>query len=200
MKPNKHEHNDDLISNFFDYNLHLQTRTIYSGSQSYFNDDESGTDFQMADNLIKCLHILDQTPGDITIIHNNSGGDWYHCLAIYDAIKLCQNNTIIKVFGYGMSSGSVILQAADVRLVAPNARIMIHYGEGGGSGHSLDAVKWGEEHKKQMTLLEDLYLEQIKKKHPRFTRRKIQDLLRSDHIMTAQETVDLGLADDIIHK
>jgi ATP-dependent protease ClpP protease subunit len=165
---------------------------------SLVNDEESGTDFQMADNMIKCLHILDQTPGEITIIHNNLGGDWYHCLAIYDAIRLCENNTIIKIFGYGMSSGSVILQAADTRLVAPNARIMIHYGTGGGYGHSIDAVKWGEEHIKQLKVLEDIYLEQIKKKHPRFTRRKIKEMLLNDTILTAQETVDLGLADDIL--
>lgn len=196
---NKHD-NLDQLSDFFDYNLYLKTRTIYSSSMSMVNDEESGTDFQMADNMIKCLHILDQSPGEITIIHNNPGGDWYHCLAIYDAIKLCENPTTIKVFGYGMSAGSVILQAADTRLVAPNARIMIHYGTGGGYGHSVDAVNWGEEHIKQMRLLEDLYLERIKEKFPRFTRKKIKDLLKNDTILTAQETVDLGLADEILHK
>ena len=46
-------------------------------------------------------------------------------------------------------------------------------------------------------MIEDIYLKKIREKHPKYTRAKIRNLLNFDTILTAQETVDLGLADRI---
>ena len=46
--------------------------------------------------------------------------------------------------------------------------------------------------------MEDTYLEVIREKHPRFTRKKLQKMLTSDSYLTAQQAMDLGLADGII--
>ena len=88
----------ESIDNYFEYVIHIPTRTIYVGSTSSDNDD-TGTDFRMAEYAIKALHLLDQTTGQINVVLNNLGGDCYHGLAIYDAIKACQNE--VSILGTG---------------------------------------------------------------------------------------------------
>lgn len=189
------------IDTFHDYGLYVPHRTIFMGSQDYSLDgDESGTDGKMAENIIKNLTILEainQEP--ITIILNNLGGDVYHGLAIYDAIKACKSHVTIKVFGSAMSMGSIILQAADKRLMAPNAKQMIHYGSMGMSDvHTKTFQKWAKEIGKVDSWMEEMYLSKIKEKHQDFTVARLKGMLDHDTIMTAEESVNIGLADLIL--
>lgn len=193
----------DDIDKFFDYEIYLPTRTLYMGSAINDPDSgESGTDGAMAERVIKGLHILDSSApngdGPITIIMNNIGGDEYHGLAIFDAIKSCKNHVTIKVFGHAMSMGSIILQAADVRIMSPNSRMMIHYGTWGVHDHSKIAYKWAEEGKKFDEWMENLYLDKINDKHPDFKKQTIKKWLDHDTFFTATEAVNLGLADKVV--
>lgn len=191
----------DDIDRFFQYNIDLTNKTLYIGSlDTDFEDGETGTDHMMASYVIKGLHILDNhgsEPKTIKIIMNNPGGDIYHGFAIYDAIQSCKNRVEIKVFGHAMSMGSVIFQAADDRVMAPNSRMMLHYGTMGYWGHSKDYQRWSDEVQKLDKWMEDLYLEHIKEKHPKFTRRKLHDYIKYDYFLTADEAVELGLADRV---
>lgn len=192
--------NRDDIDKFHDYSLYIPTRTIYMGSEVVSDDDfsESGTEAMMAERQIKNLHILDNLNQDpITIIMNNIGGDEYHGMAIYDAIKACKSHITIKVYGHAMSMGSIILQAADTRIMAPNSRQMIHYGTVGIENHAKTAEKQAEECEKNDRVMEELYLKRIHEKNPAFTLNKLQKLLDHDTFLTAKESVDLGLADEI---
>lgn len=189
----------DDIDKFYDYDLHPGTRTVYMGSVGYDEEVESGTDFQMAERMTKALHILDaQAERDITVVMNNPGGHWYHGMAIFDAIKGCRSHVTIRATGYVMSMGSVILQAADKRIMTPNARMMIHYGTDAFDGHSKIFKRWAVEADRVNREMEDIYLSKIQAKHPDFTRAKLQKMLNFDTILTAQEAVDLGLADEIL--
>lgn len=188
----------DDVDKFFDYGIDLAHRTIFMGSVTIEEGEDSGVDAHMAERVIKALHILDQKNEPITIIMNNPGGDYYHGMAIYDAIKACQSEVTIKVFGMAMSMGAFILQAADHRLMAPNSRFMIHYGYDSLNGHSKNVEKWAEESKKLSALGEDILLEKIQEKHPTFKREQLKAMLDPDTILSAQETVNLGLADDIL--
>lgn len=193
----------DDVDKFFDYEIYIPTRTIYMGSVS--NDQElgeSGTDGAMAERVIKALHILDSSaPGGdkpITIIMNNPGGDEYHGLAIYDAIKACKNHVTIVVYGHAMSMGSIILQAADKRVMAPNSRMMIHYGTWGTHDHPKIVYSWAEEGKKFDAWMEQLYLGKIREKHPNFTLKKVQEMCNFDTFINPEEAVAMGLADEIL--
>jgi ATP-dependent Clp protease protease subunit len=192
--------NRDDMDRFFDFGVYPTTRTIYVGSMGTEDGiNETGTDYAMAEYAIKGLHILDAaSDAEITIIMNNLGGDVYHGMAIYDAIKACRSPVTIKATGYAMSMGSIILQAADKRLITPNARFMIHYGHIGMSAtHTKNFIKWAKETERSDKEMEDLYLRRIHEKHPDFARKRLQQMLNFDTILTAQETVDLGLADAI---
>lgn len=191
----------DDIDRIHDYGIYSPTRTIYMGSEDTDTDgNESGTDAKMAERAIKNLHILDATSNaPITIIMNNLGGDWYHGMAIYDAIKACRSHVTIKVFGYAMSMGSIILQAADKRVMSPNARLMIHHGYMGmSSNHTKIFEKWAEESKKLREEMVELYREKISVKHPNFSKKKIDEMCNFDTILTSKEAVELGLADEVI--
>lgn len=195
--------NKESIDRFYDYDVHPETRTVYLGSVEHtIEQGESGTDGAMVERLIKALHILDSSApnGDqpITIIMNNPGGDKYHGVAIFDAIKACKNHITIKVFGHAMSMGSIILQAADRRIFSPNSKIMIHYGTWGHYGHPKEFYKWAEEGKKYDSWMEEVYFEKIKEKKPAFTLNKIKEMLNFDTILNAKEALELGLIDEIL--
>ena len=76
---------------------------------------------------------------------------------------------------------------------------MIHYGtEATDQVHTKDFVRAAEETNRINELTENIYLAQIRKKHPRFTRKKLRELMKYDYYMSAEEAVKLGLADKII--
>lgn len=190
--------NRDDVDKLYDYDLYIPSRTIYMGSCSVDENGESGVDAVMAERVIKALHLLDQKNEPITIIMNNPGGDWYHGMAIYDAIKECQSEVTVKVKGMAMSMGSIILQAADNRVMSPNSRFMIHYGYSGGAVlESSTSLRWADEEKKIRQRMEEIYMEKIKEKHPNFPIEKLQSMLNPDTILSADETVGLGLADEV---
>lgn len=188
----------DDVDKFFDYGIDMAHRTIYMGSASVEEDNETGVDAIMAERVIKALHILDQKQEPITIIMNNPGGDWYHGMGIYDAIKGCQSEVTVKVYGMAMSMGAVILQAADHRQLAPNSRFMIHYGYTTLVGHAKNVQNWAKEDKKISVLMEDIFIAKIQEKHPLFKREALMEMLDPDTILNAQEAVSLGLADEVL--
>lgn len=194
----------DDVDKFYDYGINIPTRTLYMGSvASDWGDAEQGVDFQMAERMVKGLHLLDANAsnGDkpITILMNNPGGDEYHGLAIYDAIKTCRNEVTIIAYGHAMSMGSIIFQAADERIMAPTAAMMIHYGTWGPlEDHPKIVRKWADEGKRWDKWMLEMYLEKIREKHPKFTLAKVDKMCDFDTFFTAQEAVDIGLADKVL--
>lgn len=191
--------NRNDIDNFHEYSLYLPTRTLYMGSEEHDENGESGTDGAMAARLIKNVHLLESINKEpITIIMNNIGGDEYHGFAIYDAIKSCESHVTIKVYGHAMSMGSIILQAADDRLMAPTSRQMIHYGTWGVHDHAKTAQQWAKEGRKIDIWMENMYMEKILEKNPKFKIKKLKEMLDHDTFLTAEESLELGLCDRIL--
>lgn len=194
--------NRDDIDKWHDSGLYIPTRHIYIGSEHADDElNEAGCDYFMAERAIKNLHILESINKEpITIILNNIGGDEYHCFAIYDSIRLCKSHITIKVFGHAMSAGSIILQSADERLMAPTSRQMIHYGTWGINDHAKTTQQWAKEGAKIDKWMEQMYLEKIKEKQPHFTLARLQRMLDHDTFLNAKESVELGLADKVLEE
>lgn len=183
---------------FHDNGLYLNTRTVV------IDGDEDQDNFEItlksARRDIKNLHVLDNLgQGDITVVLNCVGGDTLAGMAIYDAIRACKNRVVISAH-LAMSMGSIILQAGDERILHPNATVMIHAGEVSYANHPKSVDSWRKYDKVMDKKHEDIYLEKIKQKKPRFTREQLQKLLEHDTILTAQEAVDMGLADKVLGK
>lgn len=189
--------NKDDIEHFIENDLYVPTRTIYIGPMSSENIEVNAL---MAERAIKNLHILDsKAQAPIEIISLNYGGGVVEGMAIYDAIKLCRSEVTMKIFGCANSMGSIILQAADKRLLAPNAEIMIHYGYASYGENHPKAIKNAQKQaQKYDNWMVEMYLEKLKEKDPKFTRAKLDKWLDFDKYMSAEEAVEFGLADAVL--
>ena len=218
----------ESIDKWFNHNLDVENRVLYMGSVDKTSEYESGVDHLMAESFIKGLHVLEsKNDNEITIIMNNPGGEWYHGMAIYDAIQNARCHCTIKVYGYAMSMGSIILQAADNRILMPNSRFMIHYGGTSFDDASLPLIeKWVNEERRINYDMEEIYLKAMLDKEEKeghgylaktlssildspktFSRKAetkkeelrsvLKEMLNFDTLLTAEETVDLGFADEI---
>ncbi len=169
-------------------NVYLPTRTIFLTGEINENTYE-GT--------VKNLHALDTEPETVTIYLNSEGGEVDAGFAIYSAIKAMKSMVRCVVWGQASSMASVILQACDERILLPHSFVMIHEGSDATLSAPRDVQKqWAKFSDFQMKQVEDIYLEKIKDRK-RFSRKKLQQLLKTDTILTAEQAVKLGLADII---
>jgi len=178
-----------VIEFFFESDLCLKTRTIYIGGNSC--DDE--IDARIAENAIKAMHLLNQDEEEITILLSCKGGDFYNGIAIYDAIKTSPCYVTIIAYGQCMSMGSIILQAGDTRVMSPNATMMIHSGFGEASGNMQEMMSLAEHNRKTLDMMFEIYSWKSK-----LSKTKLTEFLQNDTYLTAQEAVEMGLADKIL--
>jgi len=180
----------EQISRWFDEDFHLETRTI-------FIPDEINE--YSAKRFHKQMHLFITSDDPINIIMDCLGGDYHHGMGMYDAIKNCKSHVTIRVTGVAMSMGSLLLQAADDRIVSTNSVLMIHYGYTyTGFDHQKTNEKWAEFQKKERPVMENIYLNRIREKIPNYSKKKLQTQLDFDTILKGQDIVDLGLADGVI--
>lgn len=188
-------------TSWFDYNVDPTYRTIFFGSVDSMNSEGSGVDHYSVQLFIKGLLALDLSApnGDepIKIIMNSPGGMVYEAMAAYDAIRGCKNEVHIMVLGHAMSAAAIILQAADRRLMAPHATLMVHSGTDGFHGHPTDLQRAAEESKRIEDIMKKILLARIRERHPKYSQKQLADLVTFDSYFTAEKTVELGLADEV---
>lgn len=184
----------DDIDKFFQYGIDLSTKTLHM---------DEYVDSELSKSVIKGLHVLDRVKPElpITIHMENYGGEEYSGMAIYDYItsgKL-KSEVVIEVYGACMSMAAWILQAADTRVMASHARLMVHVGYMGlEENHPEINKRWMKQYEKDEKMFEDILLAKIKEKKPEFTRAKVKKLLLFDTIFTPEEALEHGLIDEIL--
>jgi len=186
---------------FHDYNCLVPYRTIYFGSSTYEeNGTESGIDFLSTATLIKNLLFLDKLSRDPIYLHWNSpGGEWAHGMAIYDVITGLGSPVVMIGYGYVSSMGTIVMQACDRRYLTPNSAFVIHDGEEGYVGIPKSFESWAKECKYAREKMYKIYLENIKKNHPKkYKLSDIEDWCSKDTIFRPEQTVALGLADKVL--
>jgi ATP-dependent protease ClpP protease subunit len=201
---------NDHIELIHNQNLDLEQREIYLHGQHGSFDEDPGVEYRMATTFIKNLRHLDYLKNEPILIHMHSiGGNWGDGMAIYDAIALSRSYVTILTYGQAESMSSIVLQAADKRIMMPNAYFMSHYGSSGNSGNYLDTQNWAKFEEKISDTMLDIYTDRSKKgkyfkdkfttvteeKVKRFLKRKLKD---GDWYLTAHEAVYYGLADNVI--
>lgn len=175
---------------FYERDIHIPSRTI-----TLIGDITR----ESAESVIKGLHLLGNLNSDpITIIINSDGGEVNQGLAIMDMVRRQSSHITIDVYGEACSMASIILQAADTRRMAPTARLMMHVGTVAYDNHASIVKRWAKYEAKEDKICTDKLLERIREKHPDFTRGRLSKMLEFDTILSAEETVELGLADSII--
>jgi ATP-dependent Clp protease, protease subunit len=181
---------------FHNANLYLPSRTIYFGGQPY---DEDVVTSQTVSTLIKNLHILEHREvAPISILLNTVGGSWEAGIAVYDVIKSLASPVIIVGMGQVYSMGSVIIQAAERRVLTENTYVMIHDGTECYDGDPKKIERWMEVSKAIRLKMYDIYWQKMKKKNKKLKFSDIEALCAVDTLYTAEEAVKVGLVDEII--
>ena len=181
--------NKDLIELLHTTGLYIPTRTIV---------EVGPVDEDMLDRMLKNLHALDSTVDPINIKLSSEGGCVVSARGIYDAIKACKNLVRIICYGEVASSATLILQAADERVMTDNSKLMLHVGsEGIAHDHPRNVDAAYEENRKLEKWMEDIYLDKIKQKKKRFTRQNMKTMLTWDRSLTPEEAMSYGLIDII---
>lgn len=201
------------IEEIFDYGLDTEHFTIYlQGVEDNTYDDaedvmEPGVEFRMANRFIRGLDVLsgmdDKMP--ITVSMKTCGGMWEEGMAIYDALMAVPNPITIVSYTWARSMSSIILQAANKRVLMPHSVFMFHEGTYAVAGTVKQVrtdMEFSHRTGDQMT---DIYVEAMKRggKAKAWSRKRIRDwlLAEMDHkeevFLTAKEAVDWGFADEI---
>lgn len=197
------------IEHIHEFNIDIENREIFL--HSYLSDsEEGGVDYRCAVIFEKNLRYLNQISRDPILVHMHlPGGDWQDCLGIYDAIKFSKSKITILTYSKAESSSSVLLQAADIRILMPNTTMLIHYGSISiDSEHTKAAsssIQWNErESDKMVDIFVDRCLQstiaQEKNWKKLMAKKHIVSQLASkcDWILTAEEAVYYGFADGIL--
>lgn len=195
----------DHVDKWFDYDIDLDNRTIWIGSIEHEDDDESGVNAALSEQVIKGLHLLERADPEgnkpITVFINTPGGSEFEGLAIYDALKSCKSHVTGIVYSKAWSMGSYILQACDERIMAPSSSIMIHEGtlDLPPNEHPRIVKAWFKHYFDVIEpRLDNILLERIREKQPDFQLKKLKEYLKFDTIFTPEQSIELGLADKIL--
>jgi ATP-dependent protease ClpP protease subunit len=196
------------LHDIHNYNIDVDNREIYLHS-CLEGEDEAGVDYRSAIVFEKNLRYLNLLSLEPIIVHMHlPGGDWQDCLGIYDTIKSSKSKVCIIAYAKVESSSTVLLQAADLRILSCNTNFLIHYGSISVDNEhkaALSMIHWSEKESEKMI---DIFTERCmnsriskEKKWKKMIARKhivTQLATKRDWILTADEAVDYGFADGVL--
>jgi ATP-dependent protease ClpP protease subunit len=196
------------IDYIHEFNLDHEKREIYLfGEEDYgrhFDGGEPGVEYMMANRFIKNLRILQSLGDEPILIHMKTcGGEWAEGMAIYQAIKACPVYCVVLNYTHARSMSSIILQAADYRVMMPYSTFMFHDGTFGLEGTVKQAFTEIEQLRISSKQMMDIYVD-VAEHGPEFEgknraqiRRWLRDKMdrKEEVYLDAEETVAHGFAD-----
>ena len=168
----------------------LKSRTVVISQQ---------VDAKLTSKVLSQLVLLEQEGEDqmITVFINSPGGEIFSGFAIFDMLNFISCPVTTIVTGFAASMGSILSLAAKKgrRYAMPQAKIMIHQPLlMGYQGRATECEIQAREILKTRDHLVRLYSEQTGKSHE-----EIKKALDRDNWFTAEEAVEYGLIDKVIH-
>ncbi len=150
----------------------------------------------MANLVVSQLLFLeaDSSEKPIDLYINSPGGVVTAGMAIYDTMNFIKAPVNTMCIGQAASMGAFLLSAGSTRSALPNARIMIHQPLGGAQGQATDIAIQA----KEILRMKD-NLNQILSKNTKQPLEKIVADTERDYFMSAQEAMDYGLIDRVLH-
>ncbi len=154
---------------------------------------------QTANLVIAQLLFLESENPDkeISLYINSPGGSVTAGMAIYDTMQFIKPDVSTLCIGQAASMGALLLAAGQKgkRFCLPNSRVMIHQPLGGFQGQASDI----EIHAKEILFLKEK-LNQILATHTGQTLKKIAADTDRDNFLSAEQSVDYGMVDQVISK
>ncbi len=214
----------DKLQLYLDYGFDLENKIVFLPIPGDYESDSIIIDSVLSQKLIKYLLILDKDRHEIPIkiYMDCRGGDVDPGFGIYDFIKTLKSKVHIIVIGQCMSMASIILQAANKRIMSKNSCLMIHDGSLAIDAESKSSERYAEYAKFQRFITYEIFAEKMKnvKRNSRlpkkikdimernkmlfngrgFSVNEIENLTTTDLYLTAEEALKLNLIDEILDK
>ena len=132
---------------------------------------------------------------DIHLYINSPGGSVTAGLSIYDTMQFVKPDVNTMCIGQAASMGAFLLSggAKGKRFILPNARTMIHQPSGGAQGQATDI----EIQAKEILFLRER-LNKLMADHTGQPLEVIEADTERDRFMSAEQSVDYGLVDQVI--
>src|SRR5215204_1793954 len=184
----------------------VDTRMLYKRMEKYFYDTRSiymwgVVDDKSAKDVVTKLLLLEaDAPGkEIKFYISSPGGSVTSGMVIYDTMKLISSPVSTICMGLAASMGSILLSGGEKgrRFIFPHGEVMIHQPSLGGHIQGVSADM--EIHAEQI-LRTKLMGAQILADNTGQTIERIKKDFERDYWMDAQQSIEYGIVDQIIHK
>lgn len=199
----------EILESLHTYGVNPSSRELYLFGEPRTDDisyvvGEPGVEYQMANRLIRNLGLLQGTE-PILVHMKTCGGNYEEGMAIYDALRFCKSHVTIVSYTHARSMSSIILQAADRRVLMPSSYVMLHWGTFGIEGEYQTVksnIHWAERCEVQYL---GVLIDAMRRggKYSRWSKARIEAMLREefgrngDVFLTPEEAIHWGLADEI---
>ena len=132
---------------------------------------------------------------DVHLYINSPGGSVTAGLSIYDTMRFIKPDVSTMCIGQAASMGAFLLSGGTKgkRYILPNARTMIHQPSGGAQGQATDI----EIQAKEILFLRER-LNSLLADHTGQTMEVIERDTERDRFMSAEQSVEYGLVDEVI--
>lgn len=137
---------------------------------------------------------LDQiSAANITVAINSPGGDIFEAVAIYNLLRQNPAKVTTRVDGIAASAASIIAQGGDNRVMVSGSQMMIHKAWTIALGNADEMAKVAEVLGKQDSIIAGIYAERADGAKDVYA-----GLMAEESWFDADETVEHGLADDVV--
>jgi ATP-dependent Clp protease protease subunit len=212
-KSNKPNMNEDEVENPQVPNIFITTQgnnetPVYNGSNIKASDNKiffySDVDEPSALELNKLLYDMDNKLQSLKIslgddydpiIHlhvNTYGGSIFAAFSMIDTMRSLKSKIYTYVDGSVASAGTLIIAMGDKRFIGLHGHLLIHQLSSGVYGKFSEMEDEIYNCTNLMKLLKDFY-----KKHTKIPMKKLDEILKRDIWLMADECVSYGIVDEI---
>lgn len=143
-----------------------------------------------AQDVSTILDALPETVEQIILRINSQGGEVFEAVSILNMLRAHKASVMAVVDGLAASAASVLAVGCDETVMSPGTQMMIH-------APSIFAYGNAEDLRKEAGILDGVQASLVEIYTAKAGEQQWDELLAEDTFLTAQATVDLGLADRI---
>lgn len=140
----------------------------------------------------------------ITMYINSPGGEVSSGLAIYDTMTYIKSPVSTVCVGAAASMAAILLLGGEAgkRYALPHSSIMVHQPLGGTRGQASDILIYANQIQRLREQVNKIVQGHVNKSfgYEKFDLQAINDLMERDKYLTAEEAVELGIVDQILHR
>ncbi|KAK3327768.1 Clp protease-domain-containing protein [Cercophora scortea] len=140
----------------------------------------------------------------ITMYINSPGGEVSSGLAIYDTMTYIKSPVSTVCVGAAASMAAILLLGGEPgkRYALPHSSIMIHQPLGGTRGQASDILIYATQIQRLREQVNKIVHGHLNKSfgYDKYDLQAINDMMERDNYLTADESVKLGVVDEILHR